>query len=198
MFSRVPNLPKIWKKNKIKIHISIGIYNENVNLGPGMFPRVPNLPKIWWKQIKIHKFDESRLKFTFPSVFTMKMWIWVQGCSLVFQIFLKFDESRLKFTFPSVFTMKMWILAHGFFLISPVFFQITFSSQIFFRLLFQVRFFSDFFSDYFFKSDFFSDCFFKSDFFSHSKSDFFQKLIISRIWAYGWWWTLLYLVYMYI
>ena len=179
MFSRVPNLPKIWWK-QIKIHISIGIYNENVNLGPGCSLVF---------QIFLN-FDESKLKITFPSVFTMKMWILVHRFFLISPVFFQITFSSQIF-FRLLFQVRFF---SDFF--SDYFFKSDFFSDFFSDCFFKSDFFSDFFSDYFFKSDFFqiffSDCFFKSDFFSHSKSDFFQKLIISRIWAYGWWWTLLY------
>ena len=119
----------------MKTHISIGIYNENVNFGPWIFSHFPSVFSDYF-------FKSDFFQFLFVFVF------------------------KLQIFFRLLFQARFF----------QIFFQIAFSSQIFFR----------FFSDYFFKSDFFSDCFFKSDFFSHSKSDFFQKLIISRIWAYGW------------
>ena len=54
------------EKHQIKIHISIGIYSENVNLGfgPGFLEMILKL---------VGHSENIRLKFTFPSVFTVKM-----------------------------------------------------------------------------------------------------------------------------
>ena len=143
MFSRVPNLPKIWWK-QIKIHISIGIYNENVNLGPGCSLVF---------QIFLN-FDESKLKITFPSVFTMKMWILVHRFFLISPVFFQITFSSQIF-FRLLFQVRFfsdffsdYFFKSDFF---QIFFQIAFSSQIFFQIFFQITFSSQIFFRFFFR-----------------------------------------------
>ncbi len=133
------------------------------------------------------------------------------------QIYARFFQIVFRLFFQARFFQIFYFSSQIF----SDFFQITFSSQIFqifFRLLFQVRFFqitfsSQIFSDFFqiafssqifqIFSDFFQITFssqsffrffqiaFSSQIFFTFQIRFFQKLSISRIWPYGWWWTLL-------